>query len=439
MRNLIPPQRRRAFLLTTLAAVVTAVLLHGAFRRRTPSPGAAKPAPAQQEAPALRADLEKTPLSYLSDYWRQLGSRARAKLLLVGPRRTPALVVGPDLAVSTIEALDSGAGAPSGSEAAGSPGLLAADAAAGLALYELSPPIADRVFRPADSASLHPGMLVAGVTVDAHDRLRVMPGHLISVEGPSLSGRAPVDGNSLDAFVPLTPSTRVAAIVDLDGNLVGAAFSSHGVTRLLSAASLLKAVERLRARPSCRSLEVADLGSAVRKLLGLESGVAVERVHREAFRPLPSIRAGDVLIEWNRHKVSDAAAFQRLYDAERPGALVPYVVRRGRRVVRGNTVMPGRDCRPLGEPPVVLPKTGLTLAWDSPATDGEATKVAAGSPAQTAGIQPGDRILGVDGSKAGREDVLRGIDAFEKQGRSVLLTLRRGDRIKLVALSSEGR
>ena len=439
---------RSTLLLGALAAVVVAVLLHGAARRDRPGPGAVTPPRASEpSAPPLRADLDKTPLSYVSDYWLQLGTRTKARLLLVGPRKTPALVVAPDLAVSTVDAADAPAGEVS-DNGSGNPSsrLLAKDATAGLALFEVKPPVADSAFRPADHAALHPGMLVAAVTVDARNRLQLMPGHLISTPGPSTSDAGDEAADSLDVFVPLASSTRAAAIVDLDGNLVGAILRHDGTTRVLSAESLLKAVTRLRAHPTCRAIEVAELDPAVRTLLGVEAGLAVETVAREAFRPEPCILPGDVLIGWNGHDVKDVAEFHALYDAEPPGALVPYVLRRGPRIVRGRTLMPGSDCRPPLEPPVVLAKAGLTLASASGDTDGPATpapwRVTAVEPrgsAQGSGVQPGDWILSADGSRPDREAILRELGAFERTGRPIVLALQRGERVKLVALHAEGR
>ena len=40
-------------------------------------------------ASALRPDLEKTPLSYYSDYWRQVGERVKPKIVLAGPGAHP--------------------------------------------------------------------------------------------------------------------------------------------------------------------------------------------------------------------------------------------------------------------------------------------------------------------------------------------------------------
>jgi S1-C subfamily serine protease len=89
-----------------------------------------------------------------------------------------------------------------------------------------------------------------------------------------------------------------------------------------------------------------------------------------------------------------------------------------------------------------LPRTGLTLAWDTFAVAGErpssawrVSDIVPGSAAQAAGIQAGDRILGADGSGPDREAVQRGMGAFEKRGRPIVVTLQRRDRIELVALA----
>jgi S1-C subfamily serine protease len=388
-----------------------------------------------------RAELDKTPLSYYSDYWFQLGTKVKPRLVRVGPQRIAGLVVGPELVVSTVESADrEGSPSASGGPDPGAHRLLAADAIEGLALFQFEAPF-ETTLRPADPTSFHPGMLVAGVTVNADDRLEVMPGHLISV-GDASRPEPSLAQDSLDVFLPLRAPTGAVAIVDLDGDLVGAAFRSPGRTRFLSAPSLMGAVERLRARPACRSIEVADLHGSVRTLLALDEGVAVRRVERGAFSATPALRAGDVLLEWNGHRVSSAAEFLRLQDGVRPGAVVPHLTRRGPHLVRGKTVMPGPDCRPVAEPPMSLPRTGLTLAWDTFAVAGErpssawrVSDIVPGSAAQAAGIQAGDRILGADGSGPDREAVQRGMGAFEKRGRPIVVTLQRRDRIELVALA----
>ncbi len=89
----------RQWLFPVLVVVVVAgVLVQGALQRtataqREPplpdtEPATTLPTPVVTR-PALRGDLEKTPLTYFSDYWAQLGEEARDHIVLVGPGPTP--------------------------------------------------------------------------------------------------------------------------------------------------------------------------------------------------------------------------------------------------------------------------------------------------------------------------------------------------------------
>ena len=79
--------------------------MQGALERSQPSTASESvseelvPAPAPR--PILRADLEKTPLTYVSDYWNQLAEVARENLVAVGPTATPGILIGPRLALTT--------------------------------------------------------------------------------------------------------------------------------------------------------------------------------------------------------------------------------------------------------------------------------------------------------------------------------------------------
>jgi len=434
--------------LTALATLVVAVLFHGASQRSQPRPTTTPAPPPGSPSPMLRADLEKAPLSYQSDFWLQLGSRVRNKLCLVGPRGSSALVLASDLAVSTIDAAGA-SGAQLAEAPASGPGstsLFAADPRAGVALFQISPVAAEDVFQAAAPESVHPGMLVAAVSLDPEGRLEVMPGHVLSAPGPSSPSNPTPAAQALEVFVPLATSTTIAAIVDLDGNLVGAVLRGVEGTTVRSADSLLTTLTQLREHPQCRSLEVADPDQSVRSLLGVKGGVVVERVAPGAFRPEVSLQAGDLLLEWNGKKVAGTPQFLKLYDATPPGAVASYLGRRGERVVRGRLAMPGSDCRPPDEPPVRLARTGLTLAWDPAGPGSEAppsawrvTRVAPGSPAQGSGIQPGDRILSDGGHEPDREKALAKLAAFERQGRPILLAVERKDHVRLLALQGEGR
>ena len=426
------PSSRGARLLAALAVSVVVVLVHGFVvgRRGGPEPGEpakVKPSPV---ASALRPDLEKTPLSYYSDYWRQVGERLKPKMMLVGSRHTPSLVVAPGLAVSSPRVAEE--------QAEASFKLLGGGPEWGLTLLEIATSTPERVFVSADPASLHPGLLVAAVSLTGDGRLLVAPGYLTSVPVPPEDESAPVreiEEDSLEVSIAFPHSVRVAAIVDLDGNLVGAAFDVGGRLRLLSSETLVRVVERLRSRPFCYGIEVAAIDERVKELLGVSGGVIVERVREKSFVPGPSIREGDVLLEWGGRGIASPEEFRRSYEAQAPGALVAFEVRRGRRRVRGGTVIPGRDCRPANGSPILLSGIGMMIGrTDGPETGWEVLTLTSGGPAARGGIKVADRILTVDGLELqqGGLDVLQ---SLERRPRAFPILVRRDRRVRLLAVS----
>ena len=96
-----------------VVVVVVAVLVQGALDRAardlTPNASvvAVEPSPlAQTSRPALRGNLEKTPLTYFADYWAQLATEVGAHLIAVGPSRVGSVAIGPGIAVTTLVAAD---------------------------------------------------------------------------------------------------------------------------------------------------------------------------------------------------------------------------------------------------------------------------------------------------------------------------------------------
>jgi S1-C subfamily serine protease len=422
------PANRGGWLLTGLVVAVLGVLIHGFAQRLRPAPAPTESAETPEPVPAppaLRPDLEKTPLAYHSDYWRQLGERARPKILLVGSARIPAIVVAPGLAVSSpgvvLEQGDS------------SFKLLGGGPQSGFALLEVALSVAPQVFTPSDPASLHPGLLVAAVSLDADGSLLVAPGTLATA--PREEENAAGDEDSLKVSIAFPHPLPAAAIVDLDGKLVGAAFDVGGSLRLLSSDVLLRLVDRLRSHPFCYAIEVGELDQRVKDLLKLTDGVIVERVRETSFVPAPSIREGDVILEWAGGSIATPDEFRRSYQAQEPGALVSFEVRRGRGRVRGRTVMPGSDCRPADGSQVLLSAIGMTLVRrDQPETAWEVLSLSGGGPAARGGIAILDRILEVDGLQLGSGglDALR---SFERRPRPLAVLVRRDRRVRLLAVS----
>ena len=232
------------------------------------------------------------------------------------------------------------------------------------------------------------------------------------------------------------------AVVDLDGALVGVAIDrgdGGAGSRLLSSSIVRRVVAELQRQVRCRALVVSELQPPVLALLGIESGLLVEQVRQDAFVPEPSLRAGDVILEWNAEPVTTVEAFETETDALELGALVRYGIIRGRRRLAGATILPGDDCRPLGEPPVQLARFGLALRWTAAGRvgTGDGWRVAATAPdgvAAAAGLQPNDLLLAVDGTTAEGLDARALFERMERRGEPTLVTVRRADRVRILAL-----
>ena len=431
MRIVILRGRGGRFLAGLVIAVLT-VLIHGLNQRLRPAPTPTESPETPERVPAppaRRPDLEKTPLAYHSDYWRQLGELLRPKIVLVGSRSTPALVIEPGLAVSSPRIADE--------PAESSINLLGGGPESSLALLELGPSSGAQAFVPSDIASLHPGLLVAAISLTADGRLLVIPGYLASAPPPLGDENAMGEQDSLDVSIAFPRSLAAAAIVDLDGKLVGAAVDVRGSPRLLSSETLFRIVERLRTHRFCYGIEVAPIDERVRELLGVTDGVLVERVREGSFVPGPSIREGDVLLEWGGHEIASPEEFRRFYQDQGPGTLVPFEVRRGRQRVRGGTIMPGPDCRPAGRSPVLLSRIGMTIGWtDEPESGWVVWALTSGGPAARAGIETFDRILQVEGLPLPRGGV-EVLQRFERGPRALPILVRRDRRVRLLAVSPD--
>ena len=466
-----------------VALVVSGVLVQGAWQRDVPAEMAG-----QQDTPAplptpvsRRPDLEKTPLTYFDDYWSQLRERVEDRVVLVGPEATPAVVVMPGLALTSAEAgeavlaeierawlvrppdepLTSEGAATAGAaalppeegatpsieagveEAAVKPtaaprpgGLIAVDRDRGLSLFEVD---ASRVqaFELIPPAAVPSGSYVGAVTRDRTGLAAITPGHLVSARAEPAGSARP----SLEVSMRLT-GPGATAVVDLDGALVGVAVDAGEAgaePRLLSSSAVRRVVVELQRQVRCRAFVVSELEPPVLALLGIESGVLVEQVRQDAFVPEPSLRAGDVVLEWDGEAVTTLEAFESRTDALEPGAVVRYRVLRGLRRLAGGTVLPGDDCRPLGDPPVRLMRFGLALRWTADGGAGvrDGWRVAAtaiGGVAAAAGLQRDDLVLAVDGRAADDLDARAVFERMERRGEPTLVTVRQADRVRILAL-----
>ncbi len=232
------------------------------------------------------------------------------------------------------------------------------------------------------------------------------------------------------------------AVVDLDGALVGVAVESGvagSAPQLMSSSVVRRIVAELQRQNRCRAVVVSEPDPEVLALLGLEAGLLVEQVRQDSFVPEPSLRAGDVILEWAGDAVSTVEAFETRTDGLERGALVRYRVLRGQRRVTGGTVLPGDDCRPAGEPPVQLARFGLAVRWTTGGASGAADgwRVVATAPdgaAGAAGLVPDDLVLAVDGRAAEGRDARGVFERMDRRAEPTLVTVQRANRVRMVAL-----
>ena len=454
---------RHLLLPAVVALIVSGVLTQGAWVRNQPVEALSQDARPMPVAPPVvrRPDLEKTPLTYFDDYWRQLRERVEGSVVLVGPDSVPAVVVVPGLAISSAEAgdavlaevergrllstpQDDSVVEESANQDPASPeppaprpyGLIAVDDDRGLSLFEVDA-AASQPLLLVPPASVPSGSYVGAVTRDRSGRAAITPGHLVAARAESQPNGDP----SLAVSMTLL-GWGATAVVNLDGALVGVAIGGGDAalgTRLFSSSVVRQVVTELQRPVVCRPFAVTELDASVLELLGIDTGLLIERVRQDAFRPEPSLQAGDVLLEWGGEPVTTLEAFETRSDALGAGELTAYRILRGRRRLNGNTIMPARDCQPIAEPPVQLLRYGLALRWVGGPVEDKAGgwRVAAtvdGGPAAIAGVQVDDLVLAVDGRPVAESDARARFKRLEQRGQSAIVTLQRVDHVRMFVL-----
>ena len=250
-------RRRQLLFPVFLVMVAGAVLIQGELERSAVPPAdRSAPAPnvirAERARVVVRADLDKTPLTYFADYWAQLAERAHAHLTSVGSARTPAIVVGTRLVLTTAEPalellaaerrarLTDDAAADGELPLLGSFRLRGWNPDIGLALFDVTgPELAP--FTLTDPRVMPPGSYVGTVTLTAEGEPAVAPGYFVAV---TEENDAPAGDLVVSMSMPETPA--LAAVVDLDGALLGVAYHTSAGPRVISTTNMLRLIERLQ-------------------------------------------------------------------------------------------------------------------------------------------------------------------------------------------------
>ena len=457
--------------------MVLGVLVQGALApESTDETSEATPPEPPPPLPPHRGRMQ---LSDTVSYWSEVGERLRRNLVLVGRDGTPGVVVAPGTVVAalraadelqaeqlegaigerraakervreasniegkTAESLDEREPAETTSQAPSqsfSPAGI--DPEQGIALFKVSK-ISAGVARRPDPEALQAGAHIAAVSLTADHDLRITPGVLVSVEeGSSYPRQDTTIGEDFDVAIPFPPGTRTAAIVDLDGGLLGVAVESPSGVRVLSAHTVEQIINGLSERRPCMSIETRNLSDEIRRVLGVRNGVLVERVRREAFLPEPSVVSGDILLRWAGRELTETVDWEQLYGDQEPGSLVRYVLQRGKRRLSGATRIPGPDCRPVARSLETFAALGLVLRWDSagderPPEGWTVMGVAQDTPAAKAGLVRGDRIVAAQGQVLTLRDRRRALEPFERRDATLVMTVWRGNTVQLIAVAPQ--
>ena len=443
-------RRRQLLFPLVLVASAGALLWQGALEHdAVPPTNPPVAVPAEPVRQVVRADLEKTPLTYFADYWAQLAERTQVHLTSVGAAGTPAIAVGTRLVLTHAEPAAAVLAAERrarlvGGEAADSVAELGPfrlrgwDPDLGLALFEVSGAELTP-FTLTDPRVLPSGSYVGAVTLTAEGEPAVSPGYFVAVKQED-AGLA----DDLVVSMNLAAIPALAAVVNLDGALLGIVHVTPEGPQVTSSTSMLGLIEDFQAEEVCRGLAVVDLDDAVRERFVIERGVLIEYVDPDAFFPEPSLRGGDILLAWGEEDVTSADQFLQLYDAVMPGELVRFRVLRNRRRITGGTVLPDAECRPVNEGPVRFVASGMAFEWLRAAA-GEASGAGAwvvaavrpGGPAARAGVEEGDRLVSIEGATMDARSDRPALVVASELTVPMLLALRRGERMRLAFVYPE--
>lgn len=188
---------------------------------------------------------------------------------------------------------------------------------------------------------------------------------------------------------------------------------------------------------------------------GAREGVLVASVEDGTPAAKAGLQVEDVIVRFNNNPVTNEGGFRDMVARTEPGTTVPVVIKRdGKeqtlRVTIGEPKDAVAEAKPGSEQPAARGKLGVSVAE---VTDADVRKqfeikdtvregaviveVAPGSPAASAGLQPGDIILRLNGKSIANAKQLPEVVSSLKEGASVTAVIRRGDQRVLAQIEME--
>ena len=205
----------------------------------------------------------------------------------------------------------------------------------------------------------------------------------------------------------------------------------------LSRAALIAVV----ALAVCGSLGVAQpkaesqAGASAAPASNNESGVLVASVQTDGPAAKAGIARGDIILEANGTAVDTPDDLLKVLDSRKPGESVSLKIRHGDAVRTMGVTLGDLEGRahlgivlfppPRGPLGIPWPERGGRFGWNHPFASGaEVVKVVPASPAEKAGLKPGDLIVSVDGKRVDFQNTLGELIAARKVGDVVALSVR---------------
>jgi serine protease Do len=288
--------------------------------------------------------------------------------------------------------------------------------------------------------------------------------HTLTVGVVSATGRTSVGINDYEDFIQtdaaINPGNSGGPLVNLDGEVVGmntAIFSRSGgymgvgfaIPINLAKSIADQLIEKGEVTRGFLGIVIQNLTADLAESFDLEQGrgILVAQVAEDSPARRAGLRQGDVIVAYRGEPVKDIGRFRNRVALTAPGTQAELtIVRNGKE--RTVTVTIGE----LTEDEVIAQgsaqssaEIGLTvqsltpdLAAQLDAEPGEGvvvTKVAAGSIAARAGIEPGTLILQVNRKDVNNAAEFRDAVEDASKNKSLLLLIRKGDLQRYVALS----
>jgi serine protease Do len=287
---------------------------------------------------------------------------------------------------------------------------------------------------------------------------------IISAKGRSEMGLADYE-DFIQTDAAINPGNSGGALADLDGNVIGinTAINSPsggnvGIGFAIPISMASQVMEALISEGKVTrgyvGLLLQDLDEDLARAMKLKSseGALVGDVTAGGPADKAGIKRGDVIMEVNGKAVENSLQLRNLVAQTKPGTSVEFtLIREGQQMEvkvmlgeRPKELQAGRQPEEKQPKEQTYQKLGLSVQTLTPDIASQlgyknvegvvVTDVAAGSPAEDAGLQEGDLIMEVNGVKTRSDSDFKSAVARVKSGDSAALLVRRGENTSYVAI-----